>query len=211
MYDRRVTSYIHIVSLCLIITCVFCMLGLSACAGKSSGNRADEMIISPYEYTDDEEQVLNFIGLRNDVDIVEVQVPSFVKSITVSAYALNDENQWVLKRNGGMAFEQGHELLKGNIAMHFKNTMSPKFIMNFFGSAIYQFESELPSETGLNSSYTVLSQEIIADPQEEIPIAILGYTNDTAFEVLDLEDFFSTEQLSDFDYVYALTVQFLRY
>ena len=211
LYGRRITRYINSWRLCIIITCVFCMLGLFACSGKSSGNRTDEMILSPYEYTDDEEQVLNFLGLKNDVDIVEVQVPSLVKSITVSAYALDDKNQWVLKRNGRMEFDQGHELLKGNIAMHLKNTMSPKFIMNFEGNAIYQFESGLPSKTALNSYYTVLSQEIIVDSQEEIPIAILGYTNDTSFEVLDLEDFSAKEQLSSFDYVYALTVQFLRY
>lgn len=46
---------------------------------------------------------------------------------------------------------------------------------------------------------------------EELPIAMLGYTSNAFFEVIDLCDFAATEQLSSFEYVYAVTVQFFPY
>lgn len=83
--------------------------------------------------------------------------------------------------------------------------------LNFLGNAIYQFESDLPQKAALNSYYTVLSEEIVANLQEELPIAMLGYTSNASFEVIDLYGFAAPEKLSSFEYVYAATVQFFPY
>ena len=56
--------------------------------------------------------------------------------------------------------------------------------------------------------WAFLSEEISADSEEELPIGMIGYTGGNSFEAMDLQDFYTPENLSGYDSVYAVTVRF---
>ena len=193
------------------LLCAVCILCCSACSGRDEDVRqADSIRIAPYVYSEEESRLLDTLRMKNDVGIVEVQAPSSVKKMVVSAYSLDTENAiWQLKREGSLGFDADHPLLTGNVVMYLKSTPDIRFIVNLLGSVEYQTEDIVPEHvSSLNAMWAFLSEEISADSEEELPIGMIGYTGGNSFEAMDLQDFYTPENLSGYDSVYAVTVRF---
>lgn len=190
---------------------VVCILFLFSCSDKYEELHQDGNVwITPYVYSEEEFRLMNMLHMEDDVGIVEMRIPSSIKNIVVSVYSLDTEKIiWHLEREGSFEFEPYHPLLTGNIAMYLKSTPNIRFIINLLGSAVYQTNNIVPSDVcSLNTNKVFLSEEIAADLQKELPVGMIGYTGDTCFDVMDLQDFYNPEELSVYDYAYVITVRF---
>ena len=72
---------------------------LTGCGEKTAANT-----LQPYPFTEEQQEVLDYLNLRNTAQLFSYQPPEGTLSITVSSYVLQD-GTWVSSGGGSIAWD----------------------------------------------------------------------------------------------------------
>lgn len=193
---------------------IFVAMGiLTACQDKKETGQNLKEGIGPYELSQREEDLLEALGMAQDVQILWFQVPKGTKSVMVHAYSMKDGSSWEQEDIGGVSLvsgDGGKEELSGLITMSLKDNYSIDISVTANGARYSATTDEIPLDKeiiGSSKGFMTSSQSI--ETGQEIPVAIMVYDSGTRMESYTLEDYFSPSKFQGMDFVQAVTVSFL--
>lgn len=191
--------------LCRLFCCLLLTLFLSAC-GK---NVSKEMYLEEAQLTEEENKIVELIGMDQKQLIYDFQADDTIKSIQINTYELED-GQWSLVTGGG---GQAWTDPKGRIALGFERISDDLRVAvqssQHIGATSYQRELEEEGENmGCATSVLTERKEIVYE--KEIPVAIQIVTSKDEVHSYVVDYFFQPEEYEKYDYehVYAMTVLF---
>ena len=193
-----------IVSLVVLLA----LLGFSAC---SATEQSEAAAVTPYEFTSQEEKVLQMFGIDSSAALVNFDAPSDSAALQVNVYYLTN-GAWQRYGGGtvslGMENEQVNQL-QGMVSVLRQDEYALAIRINNGGStATYNTDPLNSNMEGSTSAWTVLdsSKDIVLD--QEIPVALYVYDDSYSMSGYTVDDYFTPEVFADMDLVQAVTLTF---
>lgn len=176
---------------------------LAGCGEKTPANT-----VQPYPLSQDQQQVLDYLNLRDTARLFSYQPPEGTLAILVSSYVLQD-GAWVSTGEGGISWdEETAESKNGVLSLLYREDGS--FAMSVHGLGTSSFQSEPVSfpENTVGHSRTWLSEPVEIQMDKEIPVALFTADADGKSSSFSTESFFTPEVFDAADRVQAVTVTF---
>lgn len=184
------------------------LLNLGGCSQNKSQEVKEEIkenTLSRVEFAENEEDLLQLLGINNDVWIYEYHAPEETAGIQVDFMKLED-GEWVEdntlwigtdESNGRLAFQKVEdEIIKCNFQSEAGSIVSS-------------------SSNGLSEQYTTkawafLEESMVIEIGKPITIALLYYSNNGAVRAFGPEQYDNLELFEHADYVRAIRLIFLE-
>lgn len=188
-------------------------LALGACSDQAPA--AQENTIAPYELTQQESDLLSAFGLTEDNALaLSFQAPAEAKALFIQVSRLEDgvwEN--VSDSVSGFGMDGPQEDLPDSFAgllcleENVDRSLSVHVQSTFGGFA------NTPQGAAPDLEWTMRSTAFLQEAQtiqldQPIPVALLAYDTGTSMSSLDLQDYFTPEDLAGLALVQAVTVTF---
>ena len=197
----------------ILLSALLALLSLSACAPQAASlpKLPSETGIQPYELSEEEEYLLQALGLSDTAKLFAFRAPESAVSIELTVYQLNEELDWVQTLSTGISSGTGSASmgpLNGTFGLRLADDGSMDLYFNCLGQATNQTDPVPEAQRASTRMRTFLPalQEIELD--QEIPIALLAYDSGTRMEALSVEDYFAPASLGGIDLVQAVTLTF---
>lgn len=187
---------------------------LTACQGSAESDYSqplDSPGVASYELSGEAAYVVNAYGLSTNSWIYRFRSPEGAKGFNVNTYTLSETGEWVETGLGGLFFDEPQPeggfsgvftLVRekdGSLTLHilsdgasYDASTEPVALERYSGSSVHCAD-DAPAEIG-----------------EEIPVWLAGYTAGETLNSYLITDFFTPENLSDLDFVQAVTVEFTQ-
>ena len=191
-------------SLVLLMALLTALVSLLAgCGEKTAANT-----IQPYPLTQEQQEVLDYMNLRNTAQLFSYQPPEGTLSITVSSYVLQD-GTWVSSGGGSIAWdEETMESQNGVFSLIYQEDGSFSMSVHGLGTSSFQSEPVIFPENVVAYTHTWLSEPVEIQMDEEIPVALFTADTDGKSSSLSTESFFAPEVFDPADTVQAVTLTF---
>ncbi len=167
--------------------------------------KTSEMYVEQSQLNDDEEDILELMGIDNSGLICDFAVDENVKSVHISVYKY-DNGQWKEYTRDSRLFGD----TDGRIAFIYEdmgNGMKISFQSeNDRGSTEFYPDTEDIYSSGCMQAKINTRKSI--EYNEEIPVAIQVYAGDSGPSSVGLESFFEPETLNGCEDAYVVTVEF---
>lgn len=186
------------------------LLGISLFAilflGCSSSRLDDNMFVSKGKLSNDELSTAEFLGVEEELYIIDYNVNDTIKSLTVNLYELIDK-QWevmsistqeLINNSARIAFSFD------NLGLEYKYMVEEDGTMHYKNSEPFNFES-----TAIATSY--LTEKTAIEIDKEIPLIIQVHSlKDNVSSYIPALGFFETHKyaIQDDEKVYAITIVF---
>lgn len=188
----------------LTVLMIFFVFSISACGEKSS----EKMYIEAARLTDEENNIVELLGLDTEHQIYDFYLDDTVNSIQINIYELID-GKWSNIPGGGTQALTDSE---GRIALDFKKISDGLRVAiqseNSNGAVSNYKENNDNSNAGYATSYLTGKKEFVYE--EEIPLAIQIVTSKNEINSYIVDYFYQPEEYEKYGYehVYAITVLF---
>lgn len=197
----------------LLLLILTLALALGACSDQAPA--AQENTIAPYDLTQQERDLLSAFGLTDDNALaLSFQAPAEAKALFIQVSRLEDgvwEN--VADSVSGFGMDGPQEDLPDSFAgllcleENVDRSLSVHVQSTFGGFA------NTPQGAAPDLEWTMRSTAFLQETQtiqldQPIPIALLAYGTGTSMSSLDLQSYFTPEDLAGLDLVQAVTVTF---
>ena len=167
-----------------------------------------ENTLSRVRFDENEEDLLNLLGLFYEVWVYEYQLPQEVKTIQIDFMHLID-GEWVEVESGSYdAFDQ----LDGKIAirMNADETITCMIQNNFESELVTKkFKLMPPSETYLKKTHSFLEGKETIEIGKPLTLGILCYSNEGTLHTYAPDKYDNVELFEDADFAQAIRVTFL--
>lgn len=193
-----------IVSLVVLLA----LLGFSAC---SATEQSEAAAVTPYEFTSQEEKVLQMFGIDSSAALVNFNAPSASSSLQVNVYYLTD-GSWQCYGGGTISLdlESGQvNQLQGMVSVLRQDEYALAIRVNSDGvTSAYRTEPLNPNINGITSAFAIMdsAKDIVLD--QEIPVALYVYDDSYSMSGYTVDDYFTPEVFADMDLVQAVTLTF---
>ena len=181
---------------------------LSASGGAIPAQREG---VSPYPLTQDQQDVLAYLGLSGSARLFSYAAPPEAASLRVDVYSLAD-GRWQSTGGGGIYLDpqsQPAEGLEGVFAMTLGQGQAIDFrILSPGGTSSYTCPALPPGGEFLSCAACFLDGYAPVVLDQELPVALLVYHNGYSIPHYSLQSFFDPSPLSSMDLVQAVTLTF---
>lgn len=187
------------------------LLPLSACGDFSAASQADEKEgLRPYEFTDEDKDLLGALGLDDSAMLFSFQVPAATKKITLHYKLLQEDGTWM--SFGKCEIDAAEEMipdvqLEGTAAVvtEMGSDLSLHLTTPSRGSSLMPRDD--PGFSGsIERSALASFQEI--EMGREIPLVIITYEEGDDVTPFTVADYFDPAVFADADAVQAVTLTF---
>lgn len=195
----------------LIACTAISLLLLSGC-GTAKDRPASGMEIKLTELTESEQQLLDFVGVDEDIMIFDYAINDKIRSISIEILTLDPLGKWE-GQGGGVSSSIGMTDTKaqtGRFMLSLQNDGKIKLAeqhengtTSWTSEAVYE---SLVGDGAKVGSRLDASTEII--PDQPIAVAMFGRSTKNTIRTYALSDYQNTAQLSDYDSVSVITVCF---
>lgn len=195
-----------------LIACITITLLLLAGCGTAKSKTTSGMEIKSAELTKSEQQLLDFVGVEDDIMIFDYDINDKIRSTSIEILTLNSSGQWEAQGGG----------VSSSVSMNDTMAQAGRFMLSLQkdgkiklaeqhenGTTFWTSEAVYDSLVGDGAkvgSKLSASTEII--PEQPIPVAMFGRSTKNTVRTYALSDYQNTAQLSDFDSVSVITVCF---
>ncbi len=167
--------------------------------------------VSPYPLTQDQQDVLAYLGLSGSARLFSYAAPPEAASLRVDVYSLAD-GRWQSTGGGGIYLDpqsQPAEGLEGVFAMTLGQGQAIDFrILSPGGTSSYTCPALPPGGEFLSCAACFLDGYAPVVLDQELPVALLVYHNGYSIPHYSLQSFFDPSPLSSMDLVQAVTLTF---
>lgn len=194
----------------LVLTLV---LALGACSDQPPA--AQENTIAPYELTQQESDLLSAFGLTEDNALaLSFQAPAEAKALFIQVSRLEDgvwEN--VSDSVSGFGMDGPQEDLPDSFAGLLCLEENEDRSLSVHVQSTFGGFANTPQGAAPDLEWTMRSTAFLQEAQtiqldQPIPVALLAYDTGTSMSSLDLQSYFTPEDLAGLDLVQAVTVTF---
>lgn len=167
--------------------------------------------VAPYKLTKNEQLVLDLAGAE-DTWLISYKQPEGATEFQVKTYYLDKNKKWIENGGGGIGNAPGDDSywkLNGILSLQLKKDYVIE--MGYRGDrqkCTYKSNKIKPKEEMNGYQRLVLTEFQEMKLNEEIPIAVFGYTKGTRLYVFELDYFYKPKQFREYDIVQVVTVQF---
>lgn len=188
---------------------IIVVITAAALVGCSSPLLVNREGVAPYKLTASELELLQSLGLDNDVNLISFKAPQSARSLAVGVYILGDDGNWITSGGGRVLLgDDDTDRLEGTLAVIFREDYALEFHISTKGRASYTTNKlDLDLEM-LLSSRSFLSDYREIELNQEIPVAVMAYTSGTSLRAFGVDNFFTPEVFAGADLVQAVTLTF---
>ncbi len=189
------------------------LLPLAACSSQEPDTATQENTIAPYALTDQEQSLLYAFGLTEEkAQVFSFQAPAEATAIFLQVSRLGEDGTWENTADSvaGIAIGEDQEgPFSGLLGLEEESDRSISLhLQTNLGNLATPPQGAAP-----DLAWTMRSSVFLEDPQtiqldQPIPVALLAYDSGTSMSSLNLQDYFTPENLTGPDLVQAVTVTF---
>lgn len=193
----------------LLLSLALLLCGCSR--GETGPGIPAEEGIAPYELSQDQQELLEALGMEDSARLFAFLAPEEAITIEVTACRLTDAGTWEVTGSGAMSIgaeRQPVSSLSGTIAMELREDYSIDFNINCAGRGSFSSEKIEFKVEALGSTKAFLTQFQPIRLNEEIPLAIMVYDSGTSMRSYTPGDYFDVSLFEGMDLVQAVTVKF---
>ena len=169
--------------LCLALAVVLTLL--AGCRGQTPQAGST---LGPYELSQDQEELLELLGLSGTVGVVAFTGPEEATALSIDTYELQD-GQWQATGGGQISREEAGEPWEGLAAIQSREDYSIGLRLKTDGVASYTSGEAAPETEPLAWSLQFLDQEQDITLGEPIPVALFLYAGISSLHTHALSDF----------------------
>lgn len=190
------------------------LLSLAACSSQEPDTAAQENTIAPYTLTQRERTLLDAFGhTEGTAQVLSFQAPAEARCLTIQTAQLGEDGQWEVVTAPAIALlgkDQADLSLSGLFTLSRADNYALTFHIVCDGAGGMTSQTDpLP----LDPNTTMHTWAFLTDPQtiqldQPIPVALLAYDSGTSMSSLNLQDYFTPENLTGPDLIQAVTATF---
>lgn len=169
--------------LCLALAVVLTLL--AGCRGQTPQAGST---LGPYELSQDQEELLELLGLSGTVGVVAFTGPEEATALSIDTYVLRD-GAWETTGGGQISREEAGEPWEGLAAIQSREDYSIGLRLKTDGVASYTSGEAAPETEPLAWSLQFLDEETPIVLGEPIPVALFLYSGDGSLRTHALTDF----------------------
>lgn len=169
--------------LCLALAVVLTLL-----AGCGNQTPQAGSTLGPYELSQDQEELLELLGLSGTVGVVAFTGPEEATALSIDTYVLRD-GAWETTGGGQISREEAGEPWEGLAAIQSREDYSIGLRLKTDGVASYTSGEAAPETEPLAWSLQFLDEETPIVLGEPIPVALFLYSGDGSLRTHALTDF----------------------
>lgn len=169
--------------LCLALAVVLALL-------TGCGNQTPQAgsALGPYELSQDQEELLELLGLSDTVGVVAFTGPEEAAALSIDTYALRD-GQWQATGGGQISREEAGEPWEGLAAIQSREDYSIGLRVKSEGIASYTTDAAAPESDPQGWALQFLDEEMPVVLGEPAPVALFLYSGDGSLRTHALTDF----------------------
>jgi hypothetical protein len=190
------------------------LLPLAACSSQEPDTAAQENTIAPYTLTQRERTLLDAFGhTEGTAQVLSFQAPAEARGLTIQTAQLGEDGQWEVVSAPAIALlgeEQADLPLSGLFTMSRAEDGALTFhiLCDSAGGMTSQTDPLPPDPNTTMHTWAFLTDPQTIQLDQPIPVALLAYDSGTSMSSLDLQSYFTPEDLAGLDLVQAVTVTF---
>lgn len=169
--------------LCLALAVVLALL-------TGCGNQTPQAgsALGPYELSQDQEELLELLGLSDTVGVVAFTGPEEATALSIDTYVLRD-GAWETTGGGQISREEAGEPWEGLAAIQSREDYSIGLRLKTDGVASYTTDAAAPESDPQGWTLQFLDEETPIVLGEPIPVALFLYSGDGSLRTHALTDF----------------------
>lgn len=169
--------------LCLALAVVLTLL-------TGCGNQTPQAgsTLGPYELSQDQEELLELLGLSGTVGVVAFTGPEDATQLSIDTYVLRD-GAWETTGGGQISREEAGEPWEGLAAIQSREDYSIGLRVRTEGIASYTTDAAAPESDPQGWTLQFLDEETPIVLGEPIPVALFLYSGDGSLRTHALTDF----------------------
>lgn len=189
---------------------LFCLplaaLMLAGCTAAAPAETTAEHTVAPWTLTEDQQQLLAALDKADQVALFRLSAP--VTAAALHIYRL-EEGTWVANGGGeiGTAGELAQQPMSGTLALELEADYQISGIINF-GGCFSTLSDPIRLDTQPTASVKAFLDQPAPVDQGEVPVALLIYDDGNTLPSCSVQDYFSPEELAEYDLVQAVTMTF---
>ena len=195
-------------SLKILLMMLLTTIVLTACANDGQLNQVG---IAPYQLTDQNKDLLQVLGIADNVAVFNFKAPDEAIDLELNVYHLSADGTWQNDLAGRISIGEEREpvdQLAGTLAVLLKENRSFDININCGGGMVYRVDPLDSAQEYMASAKMFLSDAQAIEINQEIPIALLLYDNNTEIRSYSLSDYFAPSIFEGVDSVQVITVNF---
>ena len=169
--------------LCLALAVVLALL--TGCRGQTPQAGS---ALEPYELSQDQEELLELLGLSGTVGVVAFTGPEEATALSIDTYVLRD-GAWETTGGGQISREEAGEPWEGLAAIQSREDYSIGLRVRTEGIASYTTDAAAPESDPQGWTLQFLDEETPIVLGEPIPVALFLYSGDGSLRTHALTDF----------------------
>ena len=169
--------------LCLALAVVLTLL--AGCRGQTP--QADSTL-GPYELSQDQEELLELLGLSGTVGVVAFTGPEEATALSIDTYVLRD-GAWETTGGGQISREEAGEPWEGLAAIQSREDYSIGLRVRTEGIASYTTDAAAPESDPQGWALQFLDEETPIVLGEPAPVALFLYSGEGSLRTHALTDF----------------------
>ena len=169
--------------LCLALAVVLTLL--AGCRGQTPQAGST---LGPYELSQDQEELLELLGLSGTVGVVAFTGPEEATALSIDTYVLRD-GAWETTGGGQISREEAGEPWEGLAAIQSREDYSIGLRVRTEGIASYTTDAAAPESDPQGWTLQFLDEETPIVLGEPIPVALFLYSGDGSLRTHALTDF----------------------
>ena len=169
--------------LCLALAVVLALL-------TGCGNQTPQAgsTLGPYELSQDQEELLELLGLSGTVGVVAFTGPEEATALSIDTYVLRD-GAWETTGGGQISREEAGEPWEGLAAIQSREDYSIGLRVRTEGIASYTTDAAAPESDPQGWALQFLDEEMPVVLGEPAPVALFLYSGDGSLRTHALTDF----------------------
>ena len=169
--------------LCLALAVVLALL-------TGCGNQTPQAgsALGPYELSQDQEELLELLGLSGTVGVVAFTGPEEATALSIDTYVLRD-GAWETTGGGQISREEAGEPWEGLAAIQSREDYSIGLRVRTEGIASYTTDAAAPESDPQGWALQFLDEEMPVVLGEPVPVALFLYSGDGSLRTHALTDF----------------------
>lgn len=169
--------------LCLALAVVLALL-----TGCGSQTPQAGSALEPYELSQDQEELLELLGLSDRVGVIKFTGPEEAAALSIDTYELQD-GQWQATGGGQISREEAGEPWEGLAAIQSREDYSISLRVRTEGIASYTTDAAAPESDPQGWALQFLDEEMPVVLGEPAPVALFLYSGDGSLRTHALTDF----------------------
>lgn len=185
---------------------LLCLLAfvLTGCGSPSQENK-----VTPLSLSQDQKELLGYLGLNNTAMFYTLQTPENALSLSVNCYALQD-GQWADNGGGSISWDSPDAQGPQDPVVSLVYREDRTFDVAIHAQGTSSFRSKPVESSGdlMSFSQAWLTEDREIQLDQEIPVALFVGDDGTSLRSFTVDSFFTPEEFQDYAMVQAVTFTF---